>query len=288
VPRTISKIAIAVGLGSLTYFVTDLTEQPRIWSLTMTVFIGGITFVVQFLVDVDARLTATSQRVDDAQRRQAEDALHLLDAVKREIAKIGEATELYSYLDSSAIQPRTVTALVRHASRIDAGVQPLIRRLAEAELTRATQALQDLGTAGQLSYEGEDRDWLLTLADSAAGEIWATNLVSDDPFATVEAGFWTAELGHRYLDAQIRAIRRGVRIRRVFVLSGPESAERTDIRSLIAQQAAAHLQVRIWNAGKNIVPDIVIFDRAVCYEVASQPRIDRWRTSTASPMCTTR
>jgi hypothetical protein len=271
VPRTLRKIAVAVAVGALTYFVTDLTEQPRIWSLTMTVLIGSITFVVQFLVDVEARLTAVTERTEQSLRQQAEQAARLQESVRQEIAKIGEATELYGYLQSSAVEPRTVTSLARYAARIDPAVHPLIRHLAEAELVRAAQSLRDLGTAGQLSYEGEDRDWLLALAESATEEIAATSHVYPDEF---DFGFWSSELGQRYLDAQVRATRRGVRVRRTFVLTAGVQADRSDLRRLLRQQQAARIEVRVWEPGRNPVPDIVLFDRTVSYEIAPQPQID--------------
>src|SRR5437868_3691150 len=59
------KLAISAAVGAFTYLATVISKQPQIWSLTMSIFIGGVSLVVQMLIDFDRRLTYVDQRQQD-------------------------------------------------------------------------------------------------------------------------------------------------------------------------------------------------------------------------------
>src|SRR5262249_1809479 len=92
-------------------------------------------------------------------------------------------------------------------------------------------------------------------------------------------GLWSFELGHRYLDAQREAVRRGVVIRRIFVLEQGTLADDARIRKMRDQQGSAGITVRILEAsamppaGGLLLPELAIFDDEVCYELATGPRL---------------
>jgi len=114
-PRALSKIVVTALIGTIAYTLTELTNQPRIWSLTITVFIGGITFIVQFLIDVDGRLQESERK---------EKRLH--NAVKLEVSKLGKASQL-CLIETSALSAHTITNLVEQAANIDRQTPPLVR-----------------------------------------------------------------------------------------------------------------------------------------------------------------
>jgi signal transduction histidine kinase len=59
------RVLISLVLGALAYVLTELTDQPEIWGLMLSVFVGGVTLVTQFLVDFEARLGVSSVRLDE-------------------------------------------------------------------------------------------------------------------------------------------------------------------------------------------------------------------------------
>src|SRR5258706_16138158 len=79
--------AVAGGGGSL---LTALAKQPAIWSLTMSIFIGGVSLVVQFLVDVDRRISSLDGK----------------------FVNINKATELFGKVEDSQLRTDTVVELV--------------------------------------------------------------------------------------------------------------------------------------------------------------------------------
>src|SRR5690606_22100409 len=107
--RVLRKIAFSLVIGAATYSVTELTGQEQIWSITMSLFLGGVTLVVQFLMSFEnriARLEVTKER--HSQRVES--------MVEKGFAKINEATELFSLIETSALRTDVVTQLVRHAT----------------------------------------------------------------------------------------------------------------------------------------------------------------------------
>jgi hypothetical protein len=173
------KILLTTITGGSTYLVTNLAEQPQIWSLTLSAFIGGVALVVQSLVDLEARIKT--------------------------------ATELFGLIEASALRNDVVTQLVRHATEIDGDSPALVLNFVQAEITRMSEFLKELADGGDVTYDGEDPNWLLGLTRSATSTIDATSLTTMDPHGKgfVDESFWDSDLGQRYLEAQREAITRG-------------------------------------------------------------------------------
>jgi hypothetical protein len=91
-----------------------------------------------------------------------------------------------------------------------------------------------------------------------------------------EAGFWLSDLGARYLDLQRDAVRRGVKIRRVFIVESPELIFDPDVRHILAMQRSAGVDVRYIEgneAGQDGgLSDFVIFDEQLCYDTTPVTR----------------
>lgn len=277
--RVVKKVVVSLSLGTLAYLLTAFAQQTQIWGITLSVFVGGVTLVVQFLIEFETRLA----------RVETMAAVHLArieDIVQDGFAKISTATKLFRLVETSAVPTGAVVDLVQHATLV--GREPdLMFQLAQSEIGRLSHLLKELGEREHVSYEGEDRDLLLALTEHATSSIDATSLTTIDARGRrrTDGGFWATDLGQRYLAAQQAAVRRGVRVRRVFVI--PHASNDTadtglsdvwkfhresgiDVRVLEDTKAGTHLEVN----------DFVLFDQAVCYETtAASPSEDASRPS---------
>ncbi|GAA3197186.1 hypothetical protein [Actinocorallia longicatena] len=178
----------------------------------------------------------------------------------------------------SALDASALAALLESVKRFEGPVPPLVKGIADAELHRVARFLRQLAD-GEAAYDdGEDRDWMLSLARTSTASIDATStLVVDGLERGFKGGFWTGDLGHRYLRAQTDAVRRGVTVRRLFILDSTADAGRPEFLSICRSQTAADIQVRVTD--RESVPltlrssliDFVVFDRAASYELIPAP-----------------
>ncbi len=251
------KIVVTIAAGGLTYLLTNTTDQPRIWQLTMSIFVGGVVVVVQFLIDVAEQSRKTAEDVAEQSRKTAED-----------VRRINEAATMLADSEN-VLGGDSLTRLVKAAGGIDRGEQ-LQLRFADQQVKDMTNLFEGL-KAKRASHEGENPDWLLGLTELASTSIDATSLTSFSKYQGYvdEGAFWESELGRRYLARQRMAIERGVRIRRLFVL--------TD--SNVDQHRLAELLEPHKNIGVDTlalpseridllltVADFIIFDQKICYE----------------------
>ena len=240
--------AVAVGLA---YLATKATNQPAIWQWTMSVFVGGIVLLVQFLIDLadeSSRSTVLIRRMNEAATTLAE-------------------TEKVLGSDS-------LTRLVKATGALDQRDDPLLSFVQQqiGEMTNLFEGLR----SGRAAHEGENPDWLLGLTDTALTSIDATSLTSFDKAGRFkgyvdEGPFWEGELGQRYLLRQLAAIERKVRIRRLFVLVDGE-AEPIQLATLLRPHEEIGVEIRILPR-ERIPPlrcsglaDFIIFDRRISYE----------------------
>jgi uncharacterized protein DUF6879 len=277
IPR---KIVVTLGVGGLAYFITDLlsstSQQNQIWSLIMSVFIGGITLVTQFLLDLENRLTKL-------EKSQAKHAADVEEQVRVGFSKINEATELFALVEDSALRTDRVIQLVRNSAQISSTTQPLISRFAQNEIGRLSSLLKRLSDSAEVLYEGEDRNWLLSLTGTVADTIDAISLTTVDAVG----GLWSSDLGQRYLDAQRDAIvHRGIHIRRVFILDIPELLTDPDFLNTCTLQREMGVEVRILELSavpglrRNSLFDFIVFDDSISYEMTAATRTgDRARAS---------
>lgn len=260
------KLLVTLIAGGLAYLLMNMTGQPEIWQLTTPVFVGGIVLVVQMLIATDARIGAL----------QAELKAHggrVEQTVDRRFAAVNEATALYGRVDATMLRPDLMTRLVTAATKFDPE-DDLQRRFADHEINRLAELLEGLDH-GWTAYQGEDRDWLLGLTASASKSIDATSMTTfGKPRGYVDEGqFWAGDLGQRYLDSQHRAIDRGVRIRRLFLLDDDAAADDAQVAELIEPHRKIGVETRTLPRSSmdfllqtNLV-DFVLFDGQVSYEI---------------------
>ncbi|MGY0237131.1 DUF6879 family protein [Longispora urticae] len=289
VPR---QFVLSVLAGGAAYLLTLLAKQPGIWGVTLSVFVGGVTLVVRFLIDVDNRLRAVqaaharhADAVESAlrehsqtvQRSQARHDERVEALIEKRFGQIDEATRLFGRVDASHLRTDAVTQLVQRAAQLEPDLPDLVKGFAQTEITRFSDFLEDLGGGREASYDGEDRDWLLGLARNARQSIDAVSITGVD----VAGGLWESELGHRYLTAQRGAVVRGVRVRRLFVLAGrPETNSGAHLEAVFRVQHDFGIEVRVLDPEAEIaIPrrdlfDFCLFDEALSYEVQPTPQFD--------------
>lgn len=267
------KVVLTVLIGGITYLLTNLTNAPQIWQLAFSVFIGGVVLVVQFLVEFDDRL----ERLEREQHVHLEEMREVVD---RGLHQISEATELFAMLDAAPVRTESMTELIQHATDIPRATPRLVYDLTQAGIDQLSEFLKNLATGADVTYPGEDRDWLLALAGNAQSSIYATSMSAVDAGGmTFGGGFWKSDLGRRYLEIQRAACQRGVEIRRIFILDPREPTGDPVFEEICRYQASIGIQVRILRPTtdnkpwKNWLQDVIVFDDAVSYEMQTAPQV---------------
>ncbi|MCP2307175.1 MULTISPECIES: DUF6879 family protein [Kitasatospora] len=252
------RILTSAGTGALTFVISQLGDQDVSVSIMLTTVLGATVLIADFLVSFERKLSAHEGALD----RHTREVEHLVD---QGFARINKATALYSRLEDSKLDIDAIDRLVRGAAQI--GGQPDIVHIFAQRVVGRVAGLMEGLQAGEAGYDGEDRDWILTLTDSATLSIDATS-------TAVDTNFWNSELGLSYLQSQREAISRRVKIRRVFILDNPTDAELEEARRVGRAQAALNVSVRVV-ATKDLPPsarlgpmmDFIVFDQAISYEV---------------------
>jgi len=242
------KIVVTAIAGGLTYLITNATHQPQIWQLTMSIFVAGLILVVQFLIE------------------SAEQNRHLLDEVRGISRAAAQLATAEGHLGRGSL-----TRLVESAGRLNP-LEELQLRFARHQVDDLANLLDGL-RSGRAEHEGEDPDWLLGLTQTAAKTIDATSLTSfDRHHGFVDEGdFWLSDLGLRYLDLQRKAIERGVRVRRMFLLT-EDATDEEQLERVLAPHRQIGVQTTIVRPDdihflhQNDLEDFILFDGKVSYE----------------------
>jgi hypothetical protein len=232
--------------------------------------------VVQVLHDFEGRVISV-------QEAQAEHTHEVKALVRTGFTKINEATELFGQVETSALRTDAVLQLVRHAVQIDTAAPSLVLRFAQAELERMSEFLKELGGGGHVMYEGEDRDWMLSLARTAERTIDATSLTTVDAGGRgfVDGGLWSSDLGQRYMEVQREAIERKVRVRRLFIMDRSDLVNDIGFVSVYQRQQEMGIEVKVLDSDdadklrRSAVFDFVVFDNVLSYETTPASLMDR-------------
>jgi hypothetical protein len=269
------KIAVSLLIGGIAYGISNFVTTANEPQVTLSVLIGGVALIGQFLVDLEGRMRA----VEVTQERYAGD---IEQRVRDGFTKINDATELFGLVEASALRTDAVVQLVRHSTQIDPTVPPLIFRFAQAEIGRMSEFLKELSEGGNVTYEGEDRDWMLALTRNAESSIDATSLTTVDAGGKgfVDGGLWASDLGQRYLEAQRDAILRVVRIRRVFIMDRADLASDPGFLGVYELQREMGIDVRVLDSSaipgmrRSSLFDFILFDDVISYETTPASSID--------------
>ena len=257
--NVVRKAVVTVVAGGLTFLITHALNQPQATSITLSVLVGGIALMVRFLIEFEQRLAAV-------ERQQAEGMADMRQLVGDAFSEISEATELFGLIEASALQTDLVTQLVRNSTQISPTSPPIVYHFVQAKIKETSEFLKQLAESGTVTYYGEDRDWLLGLTKNATVSIDAISV------AAVDHALWGSEVGQRYLDAQRRVARGGIRVRRIFMLDHPAMTDDPQVRRICAEQRRMDIDVRLldWSAVppplRVQVRDLIIFDDTLAYE----------------------
>lgn len=258
------KTLLTALIGGATYLVTNVTNQPEVWRLTASIFLGGAALIIQYMIDFERRL-------DSVEASLSQHNGEMKELVARGFARINEVTELFGLIDRSALAPDGVTRLVRSATIVGSSAPTIMQTFAREEIAKLTELMENLNQK-LVDYEGEDHDWIVALTQCAAMTIDATS-------TSVDRDFWPSELGQRYLRTQRDAIKeRQVRIRRLFIVDTPEQNGAV-LGQLCDDQQSLGIEVRVL-ALSELTPiarmdetnDFIVFDESLSYEVNSDLR----------------
>jgi len=249
--RILVKIIASAVAGGLTYLLTGPTHQPRVWQLTMAIFVGGIVLAIQFLIDLADESSRSTQLI----RTMNEAATTLAETEK-------------------VLGTDSLTRLAKATGALDQRDE-LQLRFAQQQVDELTELFEGL-RSGRAAHEGENPDWLLGLTDTAKLSIDATSLTSFDHTGRFkgfvdEGQFWDGELGQRYLLRQLAAIERKVRISRLFVLVDGEP-ESDQLAALLRPHQEIKVETRVLPRDRipplrrSDLADFIIFDQRISYE----------------------
>lgn len=281
----VRKILFSAIVGTFTYILAEKVLGGGPFAVLATVFVGGVVLVIQFLLDVDRQL-------GNVMTHQSEHNEGAAKMIQLNFARVSEATELFSKIDQSAMPEDAAANLLRAVGGIDAKTPSLAVKLANSEMRRLTDLLQQLGGGGDATYPGEDRDWYLSLIGNTYSSIRATSLAvaSSVERKFTDSGMWTSDLGQRSMELQRDILKRGVTIQRVFIVTDPDFATEPVFLDLCRQHRGYGVDVKILDINELPMPqrsgvdDFVVFDDQLLYEMAPASRI----TASDNPMWTTR
>ncbi|MEV6301839.1 DUF6879 family protein [Actinoplanes sp. NPDC051861] len=272
-PSLTRKILVALASGGFTFLVTNVSDQPLFPALILSLLVGGIVLLTQLLLDLEHR-----QRSVEAALRSVRD--DQTAALRAEVAKISEATALYQQLEGSAPGLDLAGRAVRGLSATAGSEPSLAIRVAQAEIAAAVDFLETITRGGAVT-EGENRDWLITLTRQAHRSMNAVSLCSESPGGDFsDDGFWNTDIGAYYLDNQREAVRRGVDVRRLFVVPHDRLAAHPGLTALVRLHRENGITVQVLVATdlppsrRHQLPDMVVFDEEVCFELSSAPPLD--------------
>jgi hypothetical protein len=265
VPRVVRRVVSTLAIGGVTFLITNMLVEGITWSIVLSVFISGVVLVVQFLAEVDKRL--------QGMERDQNHHFGLVDnLIRTRFNSISEATELFAQVENSSVRMELVKQLVRNLANLDASTDRLIHLFAHSEIARVSDFMKVLSERGEITYDGEDRDWLLALTRNARTTIDATSFMAVDASGqSFDNGLWTSDLGQRYLEAQQKALDRRVTIRRIFMLDDPDGAGDPELLQMCALQQNLGIQVRILDpltlpGLHHNMFDFIVFDSTISYE----------------------
>ncbi|MEV4410888.1 phosphatidylserine/phosphatidylglycerophosphate/cardiolipin synthase family protein [Catellatospora sp. NPDC049609] len=290
--RTPMKILISLAFFSITFLATWTFEvlgdadAKVLTGFGASLFVAGVAFVVQFLYDVEKRLDMMEAELVRTSQTNEE-------RINQGFQKINAATNLFSLVEASALKTDAITQLVGNSVRIKPNPQ-LVFDLAQHEIHRLSEMLKTLGDSGDLTYEGEDRDWLLGLTKHVNHTLDAISTTLDVGGGQdyLNGSLWQSDLGQRYLEAQRDAIKRNVRVRRIFILDRPDLRGDDNFRRIVEMHDDLRIEVKVLDPtlqSRQFVPpifDFIIFDSVVSYQTSAAPATDR-RTPIASTQLVT-
>ncbi|MET7490240.1 hypothetical protein [Streptomyces sp. NPDC005538] len=261
VPQLVRRVLVVALVGAFTFLIVNLAsaDQSESWQLSVSIALGGVALLVQYLVDFEQRMETMDTALDVRGREMAQ-------LVGESFAKINAATELFSEVDRSELRSDGVVELARSVARVSGDSPDIVRDFATEEINRVTRLIDNMASK-VADCEGQNLDWLQSLTQCARRSIDAVS-------TGATRDLWFSHDAARYLEAEAEAVRhRGVRIRRLFVTQRPEDVDDA-LRQLCEDQRELGIDARVLVPSqlplyvrRGVIPDFVLFDRTLSYEV---------------------
>ena len=259
--QLVLKTLVTVVVAGLAYILTNVisTDQSVMWQLTVSVLIGGTALMVQYLVEFQQRFEAMEVGLN---ARSYELAKH----VEESFARVSQATELFSQVDSSVLRSDGVTQLARSVTQVGEDSPAIVRDFASEEINRLTKLMDNLNSR-IADCEGENLDWLLSLTQCAKTTIDAVS-------TSATKDLWFGPHAPRYLETESDAVQeRNVRIRRLFIVQRPEDVD-DSLERLCEDQRGLGIEARVLVPSqlplyvrRGVIKDFILFDESLSYEV---------------------
>src|SRR3984885_10025418 len=270
------KIIMSLAAGSLVFGITSLIRQSTIQGVLLSVLVGGIVLLIEF-----------EESIEDLKLSQ-----------RKGLANFSEATRLYEKVQRSPADRADVDFLLNQVGDLGNDTHSLLLDLVNREIERLALFVKQIQEASRsretvqsgndqpfsITYNGEDREWLLALTSLARKSIDAISLSTIDAGVhDYDGGLWRSDLGHRYVELQRLAIRRELQIRRIFYFDRPEISQDEVFQGICAEQSAIGVNVRIIESSvlpqerTSLVSDFIVFDNCLAYETTSETALARGR-----------
>ena len=251
------KVGFPLLVGLITLVGAHVGGMRAGNSLELAAVVAFAVALAAFIVDTEIRISAVGERVTAG------------------FTQIGRLAELSGLMERSSLGPALLTDFLKTAGQVDGRVNPLLQRVAVREVERVGLFLRQLPVGIEISYDGEDRDWMLALTREAQISVNAISLSTVDAGVLgLDGGLWTNDLGQRYLELQREAVTRNVRIRRIFVVEHEheEMVQDESFLRITAMQRDIGVEVRMLDHKlipdwmRSMIFDFIVFDGAVSYE----------------------
>jgi hypothetical protein len=251
------KVALPLLVGLITLVGAHFGGMQARDALELAAVVAFALALALFIVDTQLRISAVGERATAG------------------FTQIGRLAELSGLMERSSLGPALLTDFLQTAGQVDGRVNPLLQRVAVREVERVALFLRQLPAGIEISYDGEDRDWMLALTREVQTSVNAISLSTVDAGVLgLDGGLWTSDLGQRYLELQREAVSRKVRIRRIFVVEHEheEMIRDESFLRITAMQRAVGVEVRMLDHRlipdwmRSMIFDFVVFDGAVSYE----------------------
>ncbi|HEV2345257.1 MAG TPA: hypothetical protein VGS97_14255 [Actinocrinis sp.] len=247
---------------------------------TIATVLAAIALAGDFLHEVAQRLRRLEQRAGET----LDQAAGMLEAataqiradVDRRFAQLTTVPEAFGLQPLDHTRAAELIKVVQNAYAFEHRSSPLANAFVQAEAQRFNLLLHQL-RAGEGTYDGEDRDWLLTLTQASTRTLDATSLTTTDAGGRLRfsGGFWDSDLGLHYLELQAEAVRRGMVIRRVFILENAKVTEDPAYQAMCERQRRLGFEIRYLVPDMvsvnlhNKLDDFIVFDNEISYEVVA-------------------
>jgi uncharacterized protein DUF6879 len=276
--RTARRLLLTAVFGVIAFFIAlKPGHASGAQSLGVAVTAGGVALVVDFMYGFEQRLRA----VDRSSREAFEQVGATLERaagqiradVDRRFAQLTNVPEAFGLQPIDHDRAAELVRVVQNAYAFEHRSSPLANAFVRAEAQRFNLLLHQL-RSGEGTYDGEDRDWLLALTHNCARTLDATSLTTTDGGGRTRyaGGFWESDLGLHYLERQADAIKRGVTVRRVFVLEHSRVTEDPAYQLMCDRQRNIGIDIRYLTPDMvsvnlhNKLDDFIVFDNEISYE----------------------